>query len=157
MDILHTMDSLTYGPPWTFYWSPPPVAPLSLSMYLLNAPPINLIKYLTKWNSNFRQNWLTCSANFCVKNFSTWRNLNPDPTIKTVVYIFFFISSVGHASILFKMAWSRPKSKLPEDSLVWLVDFGLMFESSLMMSSSSSSTWELSGSPWASPAVCSPA
>ena len=103
-----------------------------------------------------RQILLTCNANFCIKNFSAFLNFIPPPTIKIEEYIFFFISSVGQDSMLFKMAWSMAIKSDLSPSSVFAVR---LTTSSLIMSNSSSMFCEASGSqPWEmSPAVVSPA
>ena len=103
-----------------------------------------------------RQTLLTCNANFCIKNFSAFLNFIPPPTIKIEEYIFFFISSVGQDSMLFKMAWSIAIKSDLSPSSVFAVR---LTTSSFIMSNSSSMFCEVSGSqPWEmSPAVVSPA
>lgn len=95
----------------------------------------------------------TCKANLWVRNLSAMRNFMPPPTINIELYIFFFMSSVGHDSMLFKIAWSR----LIKSELLSMLFLFMLGESSFMISSSSSITCELSGSFCESPGLGSPA
>ena len=109
----------------------------------------------------FVRQTFTCKASFCIKNLSAFLNFIPPPTIKIDEYIFFFISSDGQASILFKMAWSIGiKSDLSLSSVSLLAVPPRLTMSSLITSNSSSIFWEVSGSqPWIemSPTDVSPA